>query len=451
MRPDKPSASNDDLFRSSLEAILDMDHELVRLADTINWDRFDDAFGQFYHDRKGRRGLRTRLMVGLHLLKHMKGLSDEETCAAWRENPYFQFFCGESHFQHRLPFDRTSMTRWRKRIGPEEMELVLAETLAVAIKTDAVSQRQLERVTVDTTVQTKAIAYPTDSHLILRAIVWLNRVSKRCELKLRQAFTRKARDAKKQAARLLHTGGHKQGMRWIRKMRTWLGRLIRDIRRKIVGKPELEAAFKTPLERAEKILSQQSHDKNKLYALHAPEVECIGKGKARTRYEFGCKASLAVTNETTKGGQFIVGAMSLPGSPYDGHTLEDQIDQVQKMTGITVKRAYADRGYRGHGIKRDGLDVILAYTRGITSPTIKRELRRRNAVEPVIGHVKDDGHLERNHLKGEDGDAINVVLCAAGHNIRLLARWFRRLLLKILVFCIAKIETYTQNQSQHAA
>ena len=162
MRPDKHGVPNGDLFRSSLEAILDMDHELVQLAGLISWDRFDDAFGQYYHDCKGRRGLRTRLMVGLHLLKHMKGLSDEEACAAWRENPYFQFFCGESHFQHRLPFDRTSMTRWRKRIGPEEMELVLAETLAVAIKTEAVSQRQLERVTVDTTVQTKAIAHPTD-------------------------------------------------------------------------------------------------------------------------------------------------------------------------------------------------------------------------------------------------------------------------------------------------
>ncbi len=133
MRPDKPGEPSGDLFRPSLEAILDPGHELIRLAGLIEWNRFDDAFGQYYHDRKGRRGLRTRLMVGLHLLKHMKGLSDEETCAAWRENPYFQFFCGESHFQHRLPFDRTSMTRWRKRIGPDEMELVLAEALAIAL------------------------------------------------------------------------------------------------------------------------------------------------------------------------------------------------------------------------------------------------------------------------------------------------------------------------------
>lgn len=451
MRPEKSTTPNGDLFRSSLEAILDPDHELIGLTELIDWDRFDDAFGRYYHDRKGRRGLRTRLMVGLHLLKHMKGLSDEETCAAWRENPYFQYFCGETHFQHRLPFERSSMTRWRKRIGPDEMELVLAETLAVAVKSRAVSQRQLERITVDTTVQTKAVAHPTDSHLILRAIQWLNRAAKRHGVKLRQAFTRKARDARKEAARLLHTGGHKQGLRWIRKMRTWLGRLIRDIRRKIAGHPELEAAFRIALERAERILGQQPGDKNKLYALHAPEVECIGKGKARTRYEFGCKASLAVTNETTEGGQFVLGAMALPGNPYDGHTLEKQIEQVQKLTGVPVKRAYADRGYRGHGVVRAGLDIIISHTRGITSPTIKREMRRRNAIEPVIGHLKDDGHLERNHLKGTEGDAINAILCAAGHNIRLLARWIRLLILPILVKILAAISPMPRRQEMPAA
>ena len=206
-------------------------------------------------------------------------------------------------------------------------------------------------------------------------------------------------------------------------MRTWLGRLIRDIRRKIAGNPALEEAFEIVLERAEQIHGQQRSDKNKLYALHAPEVECIGKGKARTRYEFGVKTSIATTNERTKGGQFVLGAMALPGAPYDGHTLEKQIEQVEKLTGVTTRRAYVDRGYRGHKIDRDGLDVTLSQTRGITSPTIKREMRRRSGIEPVIGHLKADGLLERNHLKGPAGDAINAILCAAGHNMRLLLRW----------------------------
>jgi len=231
---------------------------------------------------------------------------------------------------------------------------------------------------------------------------------------------------------LLNTGGHKQGLRHLRKMRTWLGRLIRDIRRKIAGKPELEAAFRIALERAEKILGQRPSDKNKLYALHAPEVECIGKGKARTKYESGVRTSIATTNERCKGGQFVVGAMALPGAPYDGHTLADQIDQVAKLTGMTVKRAYVDRGYRGHKIQRDGLDITISQTRGIRSPTVKREMRRRSGIEPVIGHLKHDGHMERNHLAGPEGDAINAILSAAGQNMRRLARWLRLLLPQIL-------------------
>jgi IS5 family transposase len=296
-----------------------------------------------------------------------------------------------------------------------------------------VNERQLSRITVDTTVQTKAVAHPTDSHLLLRAAEWLRRLAKRHGLKLRQSFARVMVQARREAARLLNGRGHRQGLRWLKKMRTWLGRLIRDIRRKITGDPALEAAFETALERAEQVLIQAPTDKDKLYALHAPEVECIGKGKARTRYEFGVKASIATTNERCKGGQFVLGAMALPGNPYDGHSLAGQIDQVASLTRVDVKRAYVDRGYRGHGIERDGLAITLSHTRGITSPTIRKEMRRRNGIEPVIGHMKEDGLLERNHLAGADGDAINVILCAAGHNMRLLARWLRLFVFLILV------------------
>ena len=450
MRPKSPEAPTDDFFRSSLAAIIDPRHELISLAGLIDWQRFDDAFGAHYHDGKGRHGLPTRLMAGLHLLKHMKGLSDDETCAAWLENPYFQAFCGETHFQHRLVFDRSSMTRWRQRIGAKDLEAVLAETIAVAVKTQAVSQRQLERITVDTTVQTKAIAHPTDSHLILRAIEWLNRAAKRHGIGLRQSFLRLATRARRDAARLLNTRGHGQGLRWIRKMRTWLGRLIRDIRRKVAGDPALEAAFAMTLERAQRILDQQPGDKHKLYALHAPEVECIGKGKARTRYEFGVKTSIATTNERTRGGQFVLGAHALPGNPYDGHTLQGQIDQVARLTGTTVKRAYVDRGYRGHRIEREGLDITISQTRGIASPTIRREMRRRAGIEPVIGHLKDDGHLERNHLAGPEGDAINAILCAAGHNMRLLARWLRLLLVILITIMFGHVGKYQRNDLVHS-
>lgn len=421
MPPKKPQLSEFELFQSRLDNMLDPEHALVKLAGLIDWSRFDEAYGRFY-TQKGRRGLPTRLMAGLHLLKHMDGLSDEAVCARWIENPYWQYFCGEQHFRHKLPFDRSSMTRWRDRIGPDKLELLLAETIAVATTTQAVTPSACTRVTLDTTVQTKAIAHPTDSHLLLRGIEWLNRLAKQHGITLRQSFLRVGRRARREVSRLIHGRGHKQAMRWVRKLRTWLGRLDRDIGRKIAGNEELGAAFAVARERVARILAQKSGDADKLYALHAPEVECIAKGKARTRYEFGVKTSIAVTNARTAGGQFIVGMQALPGSPYDGHTLTGQIEQVERLTGIAVDRAYVDRGYRGH--KHSGkAKVYIAHTRRITSPTIKRELRRRNAIEPIIGHAKSDGLLERNHLAGATGDAINAILVAAGHNLRLLVAW----------------------------
>ena len=279
---------------------------------------------------------------------------------------------------------------------------------------------------MDTTVQTKAVAHPTDSHLLMRGIEWLNRLARQHDIKLRQSFLRVGRRARRDVSRLIHGRGHKQAMRWVRKLRTWLGRLDRDIGRKIVGDAQLEAAFAVARERVALVLTQKAGDSDKLYALHAPEVECIAKGKARTRYEFGVKTSIAVTNARTAGGQFIVGMQALPGSPYDGHTLTGQIAQIERLTGVTVERAYVDRGYRGH--KHDGpAKVYIAHSRGIASPTIRRELRRRNAIEPIIGHTKSDGLLERNHLAGATGDAINAVLVAAGHNMRLLIAWITAL------------------------
>lgn len=425
MPPKKPKLRDDELFRMQLNNMIDMEHALVKLAGLIDWSRFDEAYGRFY-TQKGRPALPTRLMAGLHLLKHMEALSDEAVCKRWVENPYFQYFCGEQYFRHKLVLDRSSMTRWRGRIGADQLELLLAETLAVAMRTNAVTEQAMERVTLDTTVQTKAVAHPTDSHLLMRGIELLNRLAKKHGLALRQSFVRVGRRAKRDVSRLIHGRGHRQAMRWVRKMRTWLGRLDRDIGRKIAGKEALKAAFAVARERVARILTQKAGDTDKLYALHAPEVECIAKGKARTRYEFGVKTSIAVTNARTAGGQFIVGMQALAGNPYDGHTLTGQIAQVERLTGIAVERAYVDRGYRGH--KHTGkAEVYIAHTRGISSPTIRRELRRRNAIEPIIGHTKSDGLLERNHLAGATGDAINAILVAAGHNMRLLIAWLTAL------------------------
>jgi transposase, IS5 family len=425
MRPPPPTnPAAEDLFRHQLSNLLDARHELVRLAGLINWPRFDLAYGALYAER-GRPGLPTRLMVGLHLLKHVKGLSDEQVCAQWLENPYFQAFCGETYFQHSLPLDRSSMTRWRGRIGPDRLEAVLAETIATAMKGGAMQARHTERITIDTTVQTKAVAHPTDSHLLYRGIEWLNRLAKQNAIALRQSFLRLGKHAQREVGRLIHTGARKQAMRHLRKLRTYLGRLHRDVGRKLEDHPLLREMCREMMARIARLLAQKKDDKRKLYALHAPEVECIGKGKARIRWEFGVKVSLAVTNARAPGGAFVLGARACPGNPYDGHTLRAQLDQVERLTGQPVARAYVDLGYRGHDAADGHTEVYISRQRNLPSPTIKRELRRRSAIEPVIGHLKSDGLLERNHLAGEQGDAINAILAAAGHNLRLVLAWLR--------------------------
>jgi IS5 family transposase len=243
-------------------------------------------------------------------------LSDEAVCARYLDSPYVQLFCGETYFQHRLPLDRSSMTRWRQRIGPERMEELLAESLEAAQRGGAVEDKHLKRVTIDTTVQPKAVTHPTDSKLLHRGIESLGRLARRHGVRVRQSYVRIARRARMEAARLMHAGRRRQAERQVRRLRTWLGRMVRDIGRKIAGNAAVAAVFAVPLERIERLLKQRREDKKKLYSLHAPEVECIGKGKPHARYEFGVKVSVATTNARAPGGQFVVGMRALPGNPF---------------------------------------------------------------------------------------------------------------------------------------
>ena len=460
MRPKPPETEpQDDLFRARLVNLVDPRHPLVRLAGLLNWGRFEAAFGPLYTDAIGRPGLPTRLMVGLHLLKHMDGLSDEAVCARFLDSPYAQLFCGEAYFQHALPLDRSSMTRWRRRIGAERLEVLLAESLAAAERGGAVAEKHLRRVTIDATVQPKAVTHPTDSGLLHRGIQTLARLARRHGVGLRQSYLRVAKRARREAARLIHSGRRREAERRVRQLRTWLGRLWRDIGRKVAGDAAAEAAFAKPLALLARLLRQRregprhclgraARGGDKLYSLHAPEVECIGKGKAQARFEFGVKVSLATTNAVAPGGQFVLGARALPGNPYDGHTLAAQIAQTERLTGVGIERAYVDRGYRGHDADKARV-VISGQRRGVT-PTIRREMRRRNAIEPVIGHMKDDGHLGRNCLLGSEGDATNALLAAVGHNLRLLRAWLAWLL-SLLLGLLAAAAPVTSLQPRRSA
>ena len=438
MRPKQPELTNSgDLFRSRLDQIINMKHETVRLAQLIDWRWLDDEVAPLFSD-KGRPGLPTRFAVGLLLLKQIYGLSDEQVCDRWTESPYFQYFTGEEFFRHEFPHERSDLTHWRKRIG-EKLDKLLAESLRVAHKVGALETKDMARVTVDTTVQPKDITFPTDAKLVHAAIKGVNRLAKTHEVPLRQSYLRVAKRAAMMAGRYAHAKQFNRHNRQLRFLRTRLGRLIRDVARKIKGNAELESVFAAPLSRASQIRSQKQRQRGwKLYSFHAPEVECIGKGKANAPYEFGVKVSIATTNARAKGGQFVLHAKALPGNPYDGHTLKDAIEETQTLTGREIERVYADKGYRGHKAPKPLRVFLSGQKRGVFGRT-KRELKRRSAIEPVIGHMKSDGHLGRNYLKGCQGDAANAVLSAVGHNFRLILAWLRMFLRLLLATILATV------------
>jgi transposase, IS5 family len=417
-----------DLLRPALEDIIDLSHPLVRLAREIDWKFLDGRFAGVCAAGVGQPPLATRLVAGLFILKHMHDLSDEVLCARWLENPYYQFFCGELSFCHKLPFDRSSLTHWRQRLGEEQLVALLQESLSVAHKTGALATRDLERVVVDTTVQPKAIAHPTDARLCHRALEKLVDLAQRHDVPLRQSYRRVAKRAAIMVGRYTHAHQFKRARRELKFLRTRLGRVIRDIRRKVAGDETLRERFADLLALAMRVRFQDHRQRGpKVYALHAPEVECIGKGKARAPYEFGCKVSIATPATKPKGGQFVLHAKALHGNPFDGHTLGPVIADLEKLTGVETRRIHVDKGYRGHNHTEKFRVWITGQVRGVTRP-IRREMKRRAAVEPVIGHLKAEHRLDRNYLKGLDGDRSNAVLAAAGYNFSLLLRWLARLL-----------------------
>ncbi len=417
-----------DLFRPALDEIIDLGHPLARLAEEIEWDFLDGRFASVCAAGPGQPPLPSRLVAGLLILKHMHDLSDEVLCARWIENPYYQYFCGEESFQHALAFDRSSLTRWRQRLGGEQLAALLQESLSVAHRTGALATKDLERVVVDTTVQPKNVAFPTDVKLTHKAIVMLARLARKHGVPLRQSYVRVAKRAAIMAGRYAHAKQFKRHNRELKFLRIRLGRMIRDIRRKTEGDEELKAIFAVALSRANQLRRQKQRQRGwKLYSWHAPEVECIGKGKARAPYEFGCKVSIATPVTKPRGGQFVLHARALHGNPYDGHTLRTVIAGAEDLTGVEVRRIHVDKGYRGHDYPNKFRVWISGQVRRVTK-SIRREMRRRAAVEPVIGHVKAEHRMDRNYLKGRDGDRANAVLAAAGYNFSLLIRWFEALL-----------------------
>jgi len=443
----------EELFRAKLKNIINLRHELVRLGDLIDWARLEAHFAPYY-SKAGRPGLPIRLVVGLHLLKHIEGLSDEAVCERWERDPYMQYFCGEEYFQHSFPLERSGMTHFRHRVGEQALETLLQETLAAAHRGGALSVKATEAVAVDTTVQEKAIAHPTEHGLLLTAIEQLGGQAKKSGLRLRQSYVRVARRAAMKTGRYLHAQQKKRGKKQLKFMRVRLRRLQRDIRRKMAASGLTERQVKRleiALAKAWRIAQQRRGDPGYLYSWHVTEVECISKGKARAPYEFGCKVSLATNLHPAKGGHFILHAQALHENPYDGHTLAAALEDIRKLVGRAPQRVAVDERYKGHRVAQPYTAVyITGQKRGVTEK-IKRWLKRPAVVEPIIGHAKNDGLLGRNWLGGRAGDRSNALLAAVGFNLRQLLRFLKRMELFFVLVSTNAARCYTVARSRPSA
>jgi IS5 family transposase len=385
---------------------LDPKHPLLQLGARIPWERFEAEFAGCYSDQ-GRPAKPIRLMVGLMLLKQLENLSDERVVEAWTQNPYYQAFCGMTEFQWSLPCDPTDLVYFRKRIGEDGAQLIFEAS--VEVHGDDAKERE---ITVDTTVQEKNITFPTDLKLMAKVIEGCRKIADREGIQFRRSFRRTLPKLRLKRMKMVKKA---------RKMRTMAGALIRELRRKLPS--EALVRHCEQLDLFEHVRNQRREDKNKVYSLHEPDILCISKGKAHKQYEFGRKASIAVTKTTG----IIVGAMSFNENVYDGHTLPEVIEQCRTITGVCPTDAICDRGYRG--LKQVGDTTIhipkpprekdSRYQRLKT----RQRFRRRAAIEPVIGHLKHDHRMARSYLKGAVGDAINLFMAAAAFNFR---KWMRK-------------------------
>jgi len=419
----------------SLEDTINQKHPLYMMSKAINWQQFEDAFLPLYCLDNGRPALPIRLMVGLLILKHLRNLSDESVVEQYSENVYYQYLCGAKEFLAKYPCEASELVHFRKRIGEEGIELILKES--IRINGDDSND---PNVSIDTTVQEKNITYPTDNKLYRKIISRCNGISEKEELPVRQSYTRTLKRLGLEQRFRNHPKNRVKARKADRKVKTITGRLVRELERNL----QPNSPYQTELELFKRVLSQKKDDKNKVYSLHEPEVECISKGKEHKKYEFGNKVSIVITQSTG----VIVGAKSFRNE-YDGHTLQDAIDQAEKLLEKkSIKTATVDRGYRGTSKINE---VTIQSPKPFNDKTqtkyqqnkMKKQYRRRAAIEPTIGHLKKDHRMNRNYYKGIIGDSINVMLSAAAYNFkRMMRKWsssflsffYRQIILPIISF-----------------
>lgn len=449
-------AATDDFFRSRIDHMIDLRHPLAVLASRMPWQEIEARVAQVF-SRKGRAGVAMpeldlfgeqvqrapvvsnagrprvplRIMIALLYLKHAFNESDEGVVARWADTPRWQFFSGCAYYEDRQPCDATTLVKFRQLLGEEGVEELLAQTINVAVELKLIKPQELSRVIVDSTVQHKAIAHPTDSRLLETARAKLVQAAKDAGIALKQTHAKEGSQLSRKAGRYAHARQFKRMRRAIKRQRTIVGKLQREIERKVSAiEAAVQEALSDTLSKAKRLCAQSAQRKTrdgqrKLYAWHAPEVDCISKGKAKTPYEFGVKVGIASTLK----GNLVVGARAFHGNPYDGHTLHEQLEQaaiLMQDRSTKPTTAFVDLGYRGVDAANPDVHIVHRGKAKRISAQERKLLKRRQAVEPIIGHLKSDNRMNRCHLKGETGDRLHAVLCAAGYNIR----WLLRMIIK---------------------
>lgn len=403
-------------FYSTFEEQLSRNHPLYVLANLIDWKIFEEAFAKLYSD-EGRPAKPIRLMVSLLILKHIRNISDESVVEQWFENIYYQYFSGEKSYACGVPCEASELVHFRNRIGDEGIELIFKESIRVNGK-----DGQEQHATTDTTVQEKNITYPTDNKLHRKIIKKCIAIAGKEGLDLRQAYTRILKRLLMDQRFRNHPKNKGKARKADKKVKTIAGRLVRELDRKLAP-----GQHQTTLALFKQVLAQKKTDSNKIYSLHEPHVQCISKGKEHKKYEFGSKVSIITTKQTG----VIIGAINIEKNIHDSKTLAPAIEQQQRLTGIILKNNFVDRGYRG--VKEVlGTKIIIPDSPGkertaYEKQQLRKGFKRRAAIEPKIGHLKQDHRLSRNFYKGIKGDNRNVMLAAAGMNFKRMMNIYQKM------------------------
>lgn len=402
-----------ELFRPMLVDFIDDNNELVLLSNKIDWDYFEKEFSPLY-STTGNPSHPIRFMVGCLLLKHLYNLGDETLASAWIMNPYMQYFCGRVFFEHKFPCDPSNFVHFRKRIGKNGIEKIFSYSVSMHNAKTNTSNFVLS----DTTVQENNTTFPTDAKLCKKVIDYCNKIAENQGIKQRQRYTK----VSKQLVRNTYNGKHPKRAKTARKsqrqLKTIALRLIRELERKFTSVQK--EFYKETLSFYTKVVTQKRTDKDKIYSIHKPFTRCIAKGKAHKQYEFGNKVGLITT--ANKGRKIILGIKSFLQTPYDGHTIEPLLEQMENSGQRLPKELVYDRGGRGKSeIKGVKISIPSTPRKSDTAyqkQSKRKKFRTRAAIEPIIGHLKTNFRLAQNYFLGESGPQINALLSATAWNMK---------------------------------